>query len=165
MDKELSEKILGGHIVVPRKRAKARGTLSKVSVVEATFVLALSWGIDMMELTTSFVGVGLLLWFIDILFLILVVVLFAFKGGVFHGRIFRRQLYKLSATLLELIPIVEMLPIRTGVMIWTIWDWNRQVDLQEAEDKAEDDYLAKLAEKYTSKFLDRFGEPPPTEQD
>ena len=132
------------------------GGRSHVSVPEALFVLLICVGLDWMELTLSFTGIALLLSFLDFSVWILFTLLFALKGGSYNSLVKKIVIWTL-ANILELVPLLEMLPIRTIVMVWVIWSWNHEVDTK-LEEKL--DQIARYEEKtaqFIGAYLSRIG--------
>ncbi|MBU2101100.1 hypothetical protein KKH05_00010 [Patescibacteria group bacterium] len=135
-----------------------KGGHSKVSIAQALFIVFLCLGVDLLELFTSFTGLPLLLSFLDLFLFILIIALFAFKGGRLHGRMFKKRfIANAVAGLAEIIPIIEMLPIRTVIIIWSIWSWNKEVDQDVAKTQDEIAKYAKMAEKVVGRFTKNLG--------
>jgi|GEM_PF-3719499 hypothetical protein len=128
---------------------------SHISVVEAAIALITCSGVDFMELTLSFTGISLLLSIIDIFLWFLWTFLFALKGGSFDSRLKKIAIWTVG-NLLEFILILEMLPIRSVIMIWVIWSWNKEVDLEAGLERKSGrmDYWEKKAAAFVEK---RFG--------
>jgi hypothetical protein len=125
---------------------------SKISVVEALFVLLICAGVDFMELTLSFTGIALLLSFVDFFVWILFTILFSMKGGGYNS-IIKKIILWTFANVLEIIPALEMLPIRTIVMFWIILSFNKEADVELTEKLDKISHYSKLAERFIEKRL------------
>ena len=125
------------------------GEKSHISVPEAMFALLICLGVDLMEIFFSLVGIAWLLTPIDFGVSVLFIMLFAFKGGGSSRRLKKNIIKQTLSFFAELIPILEMLPIRTTVMIWIIYDWNKESDSEAGEGtKKGIDYYERRAAKF-----------------
>ena len=127
-----------------------------ISALEAVIALLLCSGVDWMELTLSFTGISLLLSFVDFGLYALFIALFALKGGGYSSAAKKAVLKITGGTIAELIPLLEILPIRTVVMAWTILSWNKEVATrQEGKIGKRTDWENKTAEA-VEEYLGRF---------
>lgn len=133
------------------------GRKAHISALEAVIALMLCAGVDWMELNLSFTGISLLLSSVDLGLYALFIILFALKGGGYSSAV-KKAVFKITGgTIAELIPLLEMLPIRTIVMAWTILSWNKEVATQREEKTGKrPDWENKTAEA-VEKYLGRFG--------